>query len=45
MPTPVKKVGVEDEFGTSGPALDLLEMFGLGSKDIVKKAKEVIAMK
>ena len=45
MPTPVKKVGVEDEFGTSGPALDLLEMFGLGSKDIVEKAKEVIAMK
>ena len=45
MPTPVKKVGVEDEFGTSGPALDLLEMFGLGSKDIVAKAKEVIAMK
>ncbi len=45
MPTPVKKVGVEDKFGTSGPALDLLEMFGLGSKDIVKKAKEVIAMK
>jgi len=45
MPTPVKKVGVEDEFGTSGPALDLLDMFGLSADNIAKKAKEVIAMK
>ena len=45
MPTPVKKVGVEDEFGTSGPALDLLDMFGLSADNIATKAKEVIAMK
>ena len=45
MPTPVKKVGVEDEFGTSGPALDLLDMFGLSADNIAKKAKEVISMK
>ena len=45
MPTPVKKVGVEDEFGTSGPALDLLDMFGLSADNIATKAKEVITMK
>ena len=29
LPTPVKKVGVNDVFGESGPALDLLAKFGL----------------
>ncbi len=44
-PTPVKKVGVEDEFGMSGPALELLDIFGLNADNIVAKAKEAIAMK
>ena len=39
-PTPVKRIGVNDEFGHSGPALKLLEQFGLTSDNIVKVAKE-----
>ncbi len=44
-PIPVKLVGVEDEFGTSGPAVDLLDMYGLNAANIVAKAKLAIAMK
>ncbi|MEE1186600.1 MAG: transketolase family protein [Acutalibacteraceae bacterium] len=42
LPTPVKMVGVRDVFGQSGPALELLEVYGLGVKDVVSAAKEVI---
>ena len=45
LPTPVKKVGVEDVYGMSGPALELLDIFGLNADNIVAKAKEAIAMK
>ena len=44
-PVPVIKVGVNDTFGMSGPANDLLGIFGLRAKDIVAKAKEAIAKK
>lgn len=36
-PTPVKRIGVNDEFGHSGPALDLLKQFGLSADNIVKQ--------
>ncbi len=39
-PTPVKRIGVNDEFGHSGPAVKLLEQFGLCASNIVKVAKE-----
>ncbi len=45
LPTLVRKVGVNDEFGTSGPALDLLDMFGLNAANIVQKAKDAISSK
>ncbi len=41
-PVPVKKIGVNDEFGHSGPAVDLLKEFGLSSENIVKTVKEFI---
>ncbi len=41
-PVPVYKIGVNDEFGYSGPALKLLEAFGLTAPSIVKKVKEVL---
>ncbi len=41
-PTPVKRIGVNDEFGHSGPAKDLLKQFGLSSENIVKVTKEFI---
>lgn len=44
-PVPVVKVGVEDTFGMSGPANQLLDIFGLRAKDIVEKAKKAIAAK
>ena len=39
LPTPVKRIGVNDEFGHSGPAVDLLKQFGLSAEHIVEVAK------
>ncbi len=44
-PVPVVKVGVEDTFGKSGPATELLHVFGLDADNIVKKAKIAISKK
>lgn len=38
-PTPVTRIGVNDEFGHSGPALDLLKEFGLTADHIVEVVK------
>ena len=39
-PIPVKRIGVNDEFGHSGPAGALLKQFGLSAENIVATAKE-----
>lgn len=39
-PTPVRRIGVNDVFGHSGPAADLLKQFGLSAEHIVEVAKE-----
>ena len=44
-PVPMLRVGVEDTFGRSGPALELLELYGLTAAHIVEKVKAAIAMK
>ncbi len=44
-PTTVLKLGVNDTFGMSGPAAELLDKFGLRAKDIAEKAKQAIALK
>ncbi len=41
-PTPVKRVGVNDEFGYSGPAVDLLKEFGLSAEHLVEVVEEFI---
>lgn len=41
-PVPVYKIGVKDVYGYSGPAVKLLEEFGLTAPSIVKKVKEVL---
>lgn len=41
-PTPVKRIGVNDEFGHSGPAKDLLKQFGLSAENIYKVAKDFV---
>ena len=43
MPTPVKKIGVNDVFGHSGPALELLKEFGLDGDGIYQSVKEYLA--
>ena len=44
-PVPVLRLGVEDTFGKSGPAVDLLHIFGLDAAHIVEKVKKAIALK
>ncbi len=44
-PVPVVKLGVNDTFGKSGPALELLKIFGLDAENIVTKAKKAIELK
>ena len=39
-PVPVRRIGVNDEFGHSGPAAALLKQFGLSAEHIVEVAKE-----
>lgn len=45
VPVPVLRVGVEDKFGKSGPAVQLLHEFGLDADHIVEKAKAAVALK
>lgn len=44
-PVPVVKVGVNDVFGHSGPAVDLLKEFGLSAENIVEKVKYALTLK
>ena len=44
-PAPVLRVGVEDVFGRSGPAVELLHIYGLDAAHIEEKAKEAIKLK
>ena len=41
LPTVVRRIGVNDEFGHSGPAAALLKEFGLSAEHIVEVAKEL----
>jgi transketolase len=38
LPTPVRRIGVNDEYGHSGPAAALLKQFGLSAEHIVEVA-------
>ena len=44
-PVPVIKVGVNDVFGHSGPAVDLLKEFGLTAENIAEKAEYAVSLK
>lgn len=41
-PVPVKRLGINDVFGHSGPAMDLLHEYGLDADNIVKMTEELI---
>lgn len=42
-PTPLKKIGVNDTFGESGPGAELLHKYGLDAANIVATTKEFLA--
>lgn len=44
-PVPVIKVGVNDEYGYSGPAVELLKKFGLSAENIAEKVKQAVKLK
>ncbi len=41
-PVPVVKIGVNDEYGHSGPAVELLKEFGLSAENIAKTVKTAL---
>lgn len=41
-PVPVKRIGVQDVFGESGPAVKLIEKYGLDGKGIYKSVKDFL---
>ncbi|QAT51246.1 transketolase family protein [Caproiciproducens sp. NJN-50] len=42
LPTPLRKIGVNDQFGHSGPAAALLEQFGLCASNIAEVTEEFL---
>lgn len=44
-PVPVVRHGVNDIYGKSGPAKELIEYYSLNAKGIVEKAKQAISLK
>ena len=42
QPTPVRRIGVLDKFGCSGPAWDLLKLYGLDAATICKTVHEML---
>ena len=45
LPTPVRRIGVKDVFGYSGPATQLLREFGLCAENIVAVATDFVGTK
>ena len=39
-PVPVVRIGVNDEFGSSGPAEKMLDLYGLSAENIFRISKE-----
>ena len=44
-PVPVVRVGVEDEYGKSGPAAELLEVFGLCAANLAARVRDAMEIK
>ena len=42
-PVPMRKVGVADTFGESGPATELLHKYGLDADHVAAAARELLA--
>ena len=44
-PVPVVRLGVNDTFGKSGPAVELLKLFGLSAEGVCAKVREALRLK
>lgn len=44
-PVPIRRVGIQDRFGTSGKAEELLKYFALMPEDLVEQAREILVFK
>lgn len=44
-PVPVVRIGMEDVYGVSGPATELLVKYGLSKENIIVKTKQALALK
>ena len=44
-PTRVIRVGVEDKFGCSGPAAEVLKLYGLSAENVAEKARKIVKEK
>lgn len=42
-PVPMRRVGVQDVYGESGPALELLDKYGLNAEGVASAVREVLA--
>lgn len=42
-PTPVRMVGIQDTFGESGPAVELLHKYGVDADHVISAVREVLA--
>ncbi|MGB3921724.1 MAG: transketolase C-terminal domain-containing protein [Minisyncoccia bacterium] len=43
FPVPIEFIGVRDQFGQSGTPDELIEHYGMGTKDIVKAVEKIVA--
>ena len=41
-PVPVRRIGIKDTFGCSGPSDELMKLYGLTADNIVKTIKEAL---
>lgn len=44
-PTPMKMVAVQDTFGESGPPVDLMDKYGIGTADVISAVTSVLKKK
>ncbi|MDD7024605.1 MAG: transketolase C-terminal domain-containing protein, partial [Oscillospiraceae bacterium] len=42
LPTPVLKIGINDTYGESGPAAELIKKYGLDAKSIYERVKAYV---
>ena len=44
LPTPIRRIGVNDVFGHSGNAVELLKQYGLSAEHIIEVAKDFLEL-